>query len=112
LLDLFVLATLLFQSCVGGYRQGHSKPDQNPDEHDFLEERGSARLGWSRGASGPLATLFADRNVLRLSFAGDNIVFTKDRIVALRMSRRLLSGSLCVEHDLPIYSRSVKFTSH
>ena len=75
---------------------------------EFLCERGGAWIGFY-GASGPLATHSGDRNALCLSFAGENIVFTKDRIVALRMSRCLLSGSLYIEHDVPIYSRRVKF---
>jgi hypothetical protein len=80
--------------------------EENPGE--FLWERGGARIGWF-GASGPLATLSRDRNNLRISFGGENFVFAKDRIEALRMSRGLLSGSVYVEHVVPIYPPCVKF---
>jgi hypothetical protein len=75
---------------------------------DFLWEKGGAWIGFY-GASGPLATLTGDRDALCISFAGENHVFTKDRIVALRMYRGLLGGSLYIEHAVPIYPRRVKF---
>lgn len=74
---------------------------------EFLWEKGGAWIGFY-GASGPLATLSGDRDALCISF-GESYVFVKDRIVALRMYRALLSGSLYIEHAVPIYPRHVKF---
>lgn len=75
---------------------------------ETLWERGAAWIGFY-GASGPLATLSGDRDMLCISFGGQNHPFTKDRIVALRMFRSLLSGSLYIEHAVPIYPSHVKF---
>ena len=75
---------------------------------DFLLERGGAWIGFY-GASGPLATLSGDRDALCISFGYESHVFVKDRIVGLRMYRSLLSGSLYIEHAVPIFPRHVKF---
>ena len=74
----------------------------------ILLERGSAWIGFY-GANGGLATLAGDRDALCISFGGENHVFAKDRIVALKMYRSMLSGSLYIEHAVPIYPRHVKF---
>jgi hypothetical protein len=81
---------------------------ESESSDDFLWEKGGAWIGFY-GASGPLATLTGDRDALCISFAGENHVFTKDRIVTLKMYRSLLSGSLYIEHAVPIYPRHVKF---
>ena len=69
---------------------------------EFLWEKGGAWIGFY-GASGPLATLSGDRDALCISFGYESHVFVKDRIVGLRMYRSLLSGSLYIEHAVPIY---------
>jgi len=75
---------------------------------EFLWEKGGAWIGFY-GASGPLATFSGDRDALCISFGYESHVFVKDRIVALRMYRSLLSGTLYIEHAVPIYPRHVKF---
>jgi len=73
-----------------------------------LWERGGAWIGWY-GATPPLATLSGNREALCISLGGENHAFAKDRIVALRMYRSPLSGSLYIDHAVPIYPRHVKF---
>jgi hypothetical protein len=73
----------------------------------FSQVGGTWIGSWS--ASSPYATLSGDQDALRLSCFGQDYVFPKCSITALKKFNILISVGLLIGHTVPLYPRSIVF---